>query len=141
MDEIHPNGMMTIEEKPFAAGGFGGIYRGLTNRGVKVAVKKSKASVKPEDIDSAWFEAALATTFDHVNILSLLCIVRQPNAAPWLIFPYMSNGSLHKTLHTTNDCTLERIQSDVSTNRLNSLNTNNTRCHYPYSVCCLYLGI
>lgn len=114
MDEIGPNGLMTLEEKPFAAGGFGGIYRGLTNKGMKVAVKKSKASVKPEYVANAWFEAALASTFNHVNILRLLSIVRQPNAAPWLIFPYMTNGSLHKTLHTADECKLEQIQSYVS---------------------------
>ncbi|XP_037034223.1 wall-associated receptor kinase-like 6 [Bradysia coprophila] len=111
MDEIGPNGLMTIKETSFAAGGFGGIYLGLINKNMKVAVKKSKANVKPEYIANARFEAALASTFNHVNILRLLSVVRQPNAAPWLIFPYMSNGSLHKVLHSTDDCMQEQIQS------------------------------
>lgn len=114
MDEIGPNGLMTLKEKPFASGAFGGVYLGKTNKDLKVAVKKSKAGLAPEYIANAWFEAALSSTFNHVNILRLISVVRQPNAAPWLIFPYMSNGSLYKILRTTDDCKMEQTQSYVS---------------------------
>jgi len=95
---------MTIEDEPFARGGCGGVWKGLTNTGLTVAVKKPL--VKPgsgltlEDMAFTYFEALLTKSFEHENIIDLIAMV-QPitsTSRPWLIFEYMENGSLWNVL-------------------------------------------
>lgn len=53
-------------------------------------------------VESLLKEATLLIGFDHVNVLSCIGVVWKLGETPWVVMPYMSNGSLRALLQNNN---------------------------------------
>ncbi|KAL1802966.1 hypothetical protein ACET3Z_031613 [Daucus carota] len=85
------------ENNKVGEGGFGDVYKGITNEGDVVAVKKLAMTTRKvkEDFES---EIRLTSKVNHRNIIRLLgCSGKGPELL--LVFEYMRNGSLDKFLY------------------------------------------
>jgi serine/threonine protein kinase len=103
----YPRSWLKFVDK-LGSGELGLVLKAETSEGGKrstryVAVKTLKDSPSQREIDDCLSEAALLTTFDHENVVSLLgvCIERQP----WLIvLEYCPHGDLRNFLRLCVTC-------------------------------------
>ncbi len=51
-------------------------------------------SFSPKDVDDLLKESEKMMVFDHPNVLSLIGVCVDAGKAPYLVMPYMANGSL-----------------------------------------------
>ena len=52
----------------------------------------------PQDIESLIQESFKMSNFNHPNVLSLIGICVDAGEAPYIVMPFMANGSLHSYL-------------------------------------------
>ncbi|KAL8102264.1 hypothetical protein AgCh_026950 [Apium graveolens] len=92
------------QEYKIGEGGFGDVYKGITNNGDIVAVKKHAltSNKSKEDFES---EVKLISNVHHRNVIRLLgCSGKGSELL--LVFEYMANGSLDKFLYGEKQGTL-----------------------------------
>ncbi|CAI9273582.1 unnamed protein product [Lactuca saligna] len=82
------------------AGGFGEVYKGVLDDGTPVAVKCAKLG-NTKSIDQVLNEVRILCQVNHKNLVHLLgCCVELKQ--PFLVYEYITNGSLHDHLHDRN---------------------------------------
>ncbi|KAF7804368.1 wall-associated receptor kinase-like 20 [Senna tora] len=78
-------------------GGFGEVYRGELQDGTVVAVKKARVG-NLKSTQQILNEVAILSQVNHKNLVRLLgCCVESQE--PFMIYEYISNGTLHDHLH------------------------------------------
>ena len=86
--------------KPVLIGEFGIVYKGLLKQNFKegfteiVAVKTLKGFLQTELVTDLLKECAKMKEFDHPNVLTLRGVCLDGGPAPYIIMPFMTNGSL-----------------------------------------------
>lgn len=107
--ENHPTTLYTLEEleratRNFAddmklgSGGFGTVYKGTLDNGVKVAVKRTNRCVETKGIKEQFMnEVTLLSQVNHRNLVRLhgCCLEVE---VPILVFEYVPNGDLFQHL-------------------------------------------
>ncbi|CAI8017445.1 Tyrosine-protein kinase Mer [Geodia barretti] len=86
-------------------GAFGKVFAGVLNdhgremTGVQVAIKTIKNMQSNEQLDSFMAESLIMKDFQHSHVLSLLGVcLDAPDAPPYIVLPFMANGSVKEYL-------------------------------------------
>ena len=104
-DVVKPYDQVQLRTEVLGEGTFGRVRRGKlicaceqTEKYVDLAVKICQEDIEFDHMISFVNEAILMKKLSHNNLLPLIGVVLQPNAAPLILTPYILHGDLHKFL-------------------------------------------
>jgi c-mer proto-oncogene tyrosine kinase/anaplastic lymphoma kinase/receptor tyrosine kinase len=88
-----------VQLENIGQGEFGIVYRArLGPQGREVAVKTLKGDFDDVDVDQFVEESLKMSRFKHAHVMGLIGVCLDAGSAPYIVMPYMANGSLLKYL-------------------------------------------
>ena len=102
----------------YVLGEFGIVYKGLLKTSFTeqftetVAVKTLKGFVQEELVTGLLKECAKMKEFDHPNVLTLRGVCLDGGPAPFVVMPFMPNGSLLNYLKENRESLVAKPESE-----------------------------